>query len=307
MEFHGMCDASAAVRLAGTKILVANDDDNTLRTYDAERGGEPLASTDLSAFVAGESKRREAQAAREESDIEGAAIALGKVFWITSHARGDKGKKDDSQSRFFATTLPADGAAPEPSGASYAELRRDFASAAPLAAYRLKKAAKREAEEDGALNIEGLALAPDGASLLIGFRSPLNAGRALVVPLTNAAAVVAGSSPPRFDSPWDLDLGGLGVRDLAAWNGHVLVAAGPPHKPGDFALFAWDYGGGTVARVQTEALAGTSPEALVPFDEARVLALSDDGDRLLDGGRCGKLQPKSARRFRGTWLRITRD
>jgi hypothetical protein len=306
VTFHGMCDASGAVRLSGNRIVVANDDDNALRVYDAEKGGEPLSTTDLSEFVGGDQANREAHAAREESDIEAGTLAFGKAFWITSHARGDKGKKDDSLSRFFATTFP-EGSPAAPAGRSYTELRRDLADSPALGDYRLKKAAKREPEEEGGLNIEGLALGPDG-SLLVGFRNPLSAGRALVVPLTNAAAVVAGGTRAQFEPPWELDLGGRGVRDLTPWKGHLLVAAGPAAKDGDFRLFVWDFGGKTIAPVDTTALSDSSPEAVVVFEEKdRVLALSDDGDRLQDGIRCGKTRPEAARRFRGTWLRIARD
>ena len=304
--FHGMCDASGAVRLAGSRVVVANDDDNALRVYDAEKGGEPLSSTDLSAFVAGDQKNREAHAASEESDIEAGTLAFGKAFWITSHGRGDKGKKDDSLSRLFATVLAESGQI-APADRSYAELRRDLADSPALASYRLKKASKRDPEDQGGLNIEGLALGPNG-SLLVGFRNPLSAGRALVVPLTNAAAVVGGGARAQFETPWELDLGGRGVRDLTTWKGQVLVAAGPPEKAGDFQLYVWDVAGKTVAPVETSALEGSSPEALVAFeDQDRVLVLSDDGDRLQDGIRCGKAKPDTVRRFRGTWLRIARE
>jgi hypothetical protein len=128
----------------------------------------------------------------------------------------------------------------------------------------------------------------------------------------NAAAVVAGSARAQFEPPWELDLGGRGVRDLtpfpAPGKGQLLVAAGPSGKDGDFRLFVWDYGAKTVAPVETTALLDSSPEALVAFDDQdRVLVLSDDGDRLQDAIRCGKTKPYAARRFRGFWLRITRD
>jgi hypothetical protein len=126
-----------------------------------------------------------------------------------------------------------------------------------------------------------------------------------VVPLTNAAAVVTGGARARFEPPWELDLGGRGVRDLTPWKGQLLLAAGPAAKNGDFRLFTWDFGAKTVAPVDTTALGDSSPEALVAFeDQDRVLVLSDDGDRLQGGIRCGKAKPDSARRFRGTWLRI---
>lgn len=303
--FHGMCDASAAVRLSDNRIVVANDDDNVLRVYDAAKGGEPLASTDVSAFVGGDSKRRESGDSREEADIEGAALAAGRAFFITSHARGDKGKKDDSLSRFFTVTLGDPGSA-VPAGVSYAELRRDLAESPPLLPFRFKKAAKRDPEEEGGLNIEGLALDPGGKDLLVGFRNPLSGTRALVVPLTNGAEVTGSGARAAFGNPYALDLGGRGIRDLAAFAEQVLVVAGPPVQAGDFRLFVWDVPRGTVSPVDAPPFGDFAPEAAVAFEGDRVLLASDDGDRMQEGYRCGKTKPESARRFRGQWLRLTR-
>lgn len=45
----GMCDASLAVPIDAHRFLVANDEDNPLRVYDATRGGEPSEELDTSA------------------------------------------------------------------------------------------------------------------------------------------------------------------------------------------------------------------------------------------------------------------
>lgn len=46
--FTGMCDASGAVELSRDLFAVADDEDNVLRIYDANRGGAPLSSSDVS-------------------------------------------------------------------------------------------------------------------------------------------------------------------------------------------------------------------------------------------------------------------
>src|SRR5688572_741580 len=48
VTFIGMCDASGAVPLGARTFAVADDEGNVLRVYDSDRGGEPIASADLS-------------------------------------------------------------------------------------------------------------------------------------------------------------------------------------------------------------------------------------------------------------------
>jgi hypothetical protein len=66
LSMQGACDGSAAVMVDGTRVLVANDEDNVLRVYDASRGGAPTATFDLTPLL------RLPEAGRE-ADIEGAA------------------------------------------------------------------------------------------------------------------------------------------------------------------------------------------------------------------------------------------
>src|SRR5262249_10286390 len=135
----------------------------------------------------------------------------------------DKGKKDDGQSRFFATELPAGATSPKPVGTAYADLRRDIRDADSLDGVKLGKATKIDPEHEGGLNIEGLA--SFGGNLLIGFRNPLDGKRALVVPMTNAKDVIATGASAKLDKPVTFDLGGRGIRDLVAWKGLLLIVA----------------------------------------------------------------------------------
>jgi hypothetical protein len=46
--FIGMCDASGASALSDALFAVANDEDNILRVYDADKGGGAIAEYDVS-------------------------------------------------------------------------------------------------------------------------------------------------------------------------------------------------------------------------------------------------------------------
>jgi hypothetical protein len=79
----------------------------------------------------------------------------------------------------------------------------------------------------------------EGGSALIGFRSPIPNGRALVVPLWNPLEVTRGGRA-RLGEPMLLDLGGRGLRSLSTWRGRYLIVAGEPASGGPSTLYEWD-------------------------------------------------------------------
>ncbi|MDR7332299.1 DUF3616 domain-containing protein [Roseateles asaccharophilus] len=221
-RFEGLCDASAAVALDARHFIVADDERNTLVVYrrgEAQRVGE----VDLAKFLK----------AKKESDLEGAAQLGSRIYWIASHARNSAGELREDRHRFFATEVR--GASVEPVGRPYTALQHDLLAHAALAPL-LTGAAQRAAEAEGGFNIEGLATAADG-SLLIGLRSPVPQGKAIVVPLLNPAELVDGKGPARFGAVIRLDLGGHGVRSLERVGSGYLIAAGPTGDDGTFAVF----------------------------------------------------------------------
>src|SRR5688572_6334377 len=108
--FTGMCDASGAVALSDTLFAVADDEDNVLRIYDAQRGGAAVATSDaladmaLDLAAAGGHKRAKKP---RELDIEGATRIGDTALWITSHGRSSSGKLRPERLVLFGTTAPA--------------------------------------------------------------------------------------------------------------------------------------------------------------------------------------------------------
>ncbi len=292
--YRGMCDASAGVPLAGELFAVADDEDNRLRVYSRAAPGEAVAIVDLGAFL-------ELEAKSPEIDFEAATRAGDRIYWLGSHGRSKGGKPRPNRLRLVATSVDAAGAL-APVGRPYTGLIDDLLDEPRLAAYDLRAAEARAPKEVGGLNIEGLATMPDG-SLLIGFRNPIPGGRALLVPLLNAAALVDGSEArARFGEPLALDLGGLGVRGLErSGAGYVIVAGDFGEQRGTGKLFAWD---GAAAPVPLAIDLGTlNPEGLVVFpDRDRWLVLSDDGSVSIGGRACKELPDTAARRFRAAWV-----
>jgi hypothetical protein len=352
IAFEGMCEPSAAVD-AGTaggerrRLVVANDGDNLLRAYDAERGGAPVPVLDLDEYLRIPPAERGER--RGRADIEGAARLGNRIFWIASHSReSDRGDLRPNRHRFFATTAdPATsaaagaGAAPalRPVGASRSLLRA-------LAEERLGlrraigtdgRGKPRERDEDAkpegnGLNIEGLARGRKDGTLLIGLRSPLRDGKAILLPFANPREVVDKKrARPDLGRPILLDLGGRGVRSIEYADGapserRYLIVAGPPGDGDDFTLYRWSgEPGDRPAEIPGAAAAFRrfaeepdergerfrfGPEALVVDggSGATLRLLSDDGDRPMGGpdGRTCQAggAPVERRSFRGTVLRL---
>jgi Protein of unknown function (DUF3616) len=298
VEFEGTCDASGAVAVDERHFAVADDEDNILRVYDAVAGGEPVRKTNLSKQIALKK--------RGEADIEAATSMGGRAFWLTSHGRNAKGEADPNRSLFITTDLPGLDEKVEVQGEVYRDLLADLQTDPSLLGYDLRHASELSPKQPGGLNIEGLSATPDGR-LLIGFRSPVPRGRALILPIENPDALYT-AGKPRFGVPIELDLGGLGVRSLSWWRGAYLIAAGPTAGAGPSRLYRWS-GAGTPARLAAEAVfANANPEAFFSAEaNDEVLVLSDDGEHAIHGKACKKLKGKKHKRFRGVWLKLPLD
>ena len=276
-HYSGLCEASAAVALDDKHFAVADDESNDLRIYRVGtrlpvRPPVPLADF-LKTTVKGEAKA---------SDLEAAARVGDTVYWLSSHSLTSAGKSRDWRRRLFATQIDTRTPPPQlkPIGKPYAGLLDALLAAPALKSLGLAEAAKLPPEAAGGLNIEGLAAAADGG-LLIGFRNPLVAGKALLIPLQNPAELVNARAAPRFAAPITLDLGGRGIRSIERTRSGYLIVAGPTGNAGSFALFKWSgvaADAPVVTRITLPAHFG--PEALIVLPGSdQALLLSDDGAR----------------------------
>jgi hypothetical protein len=295
VEFEGACDASGAVPVDETHFAVADDEDNVLRVYDAVHGGDAVRKTNLAKQISLKKKG--------EADIEAATSIGGRAFWLTSHGRNSKGNEDPNRSLVITTELPSVDEKIDVEGEVYRELLQDLEREPALARYDLKAASELAPKEPGGLNIEGLTATPDG-KLLVGFRSPVPGGKALIVPIENAEALYTAGKPV-FGAPIELGLGGLGVRSLSWWRGAYLIAAGPTADGGPARLYRWRGPGSEPQLAAEAAFADANPEAFFTAESNdEILVLSDDGARDIGGKACKKLKGKKNKRFRGLWLKL---
>ena len=301
VTFSGMCDASAAVALSRRTVLVADDEDNVLRVYDAEHGGAPTSELDLSALLQLPMKARRNDAPPEapEVDIEAAARIDERAYFVTSHGRNSRGKLKSERLRFFATSTPESGKL-SMIGQPYTGLLDDLLDDPRLSAFDLRAASLLSPKAPGGLNIEGMT-ARNGGGVWLGFRNPIPQGRALLVPLLNPQELVLGQRA-RFGDPVLLDLGGLGVRGLSSWRGRYLIAAGRFDGEHAARMFSWN-GSEPPTPLTVPGIDRYDPEALfTPEDRDEVLLLSDDGALRVDDEECKRLKDRSRKRFRGLWF-----
>lgn len=101
--------------------------------------------------------------------------------------------------------------------------------------------------KDGGINVEGLAWDPRGGRLLLGLRSPVVDGHALVVPVRlrdPRGAFSADNLEVEGTKAIRLPLGGSGIRsieyDERAQIFRVITGAGPNSEKMDFKLWEWD-------------------------------------------------------------------
>lgn len=299
--FTHLCDASAVAPLGGNQFFVSSDEPtldgkNQLKIYEFPMP-EPVQKLDISKFLRGDGSMHDPDS--PEADIESATRIGNTIYWISSHGRDGRQIFRPDRQRFFAISLQ--NGVWRPLGAPYTTLLADLMRLVPEIA---AAEAEGRAPESGGASIEGLCQG-QGDELLIGFRSPLLEGRALVVPLLNPLATVTGKAA-RLGAPFTLDLQGQGIRDwLKVRDDFWFIIAGSSHSGGSFALFSWNGHPATppVALGEIDSLAegigldNFNPEGLLQLADGTCWLLSDDGDRKF-GGRRNKDLPASARSFR---------
>ena len=216
-------------------------------------------------------------------DLEGLAVdAAGFIYGITSHSRDDDGDEKKSREKLVRFRVEGDRVVgPEVVDGLKAALTSRHAVLAAAAQVRDVKAS-------GGLNIEGLEISPDQQQLLIGFRSPLREGRALIARVENPSAVFDSDETPRIAATLEeLDLGGHGIRGLSyvpALAAYLVIGGPTSREPADFVLWFWSgEPGAPPRRVDVSGLRGfekaegVSPAVVGGIEQ--IVIVSDDGNR----------------------------
>ena len=205
----------------------------------------------------------------------------GNVYAITSHSRNTKGEEKKSREKLLRFRVEGDRMV---SPVVVTGLKSALAAAHSIVA---QAAAIPDVKSDGGLNIEALEMAPDGQRLLIGFRSPLLGGQAIVASLDNPAAAFEGDAARISPELVTLDCGGDGLRALSwvpALNGYLLVSGPVTKEQVQFRLWFWSGRTGDRPRpVSVDSLPGFEHaegiSAVIVAGAPKIMVVSDDGSR----------------------------
>ena len=296
--YSGMADASGAIAISSNLFIVASDEDSILRLYRNDRAGAPVKVFDFGTFL-------DLRGKSLETDLEAGTRMGNRAFWISSHGTNKDAKGRPNRRRFFATDIEVNGGQVmlSPVGQPCESLLDDLIADARFAQFHLAEAARRAPKTPGALAIEGLSATPEG-HLLIGFRNPIPDEKALIIPLLNPDEVIVGKRA-RFGEAIQLDLEGLGVRDLAYHEGTYIIIAGSFHGGGKFQLYRWGGVGTKPKFIKAKHLGDYTPEAIIIYPEkglGEIQILSDDGARIVDGVPRKELHSPGRLTFRSFWV-----
>jgi len=280
----GLYEPSAVQQLPDGRFLVVEDEkESPLSLFELQPDGsvtsEPLRVPDKHWW----SWNDPFEDLRKLDDLEGATLdRAGYVYAITSHSRTDAGEVKKSREKLIRFRIEGNHVQ---AAQVYGGLRQALAEAHPLLA---EAAAVLDVKNASGLNIEALELSADQNRLMIGFRSPLQARRALIAYLDNPQGLFERAEAPRIAPKLaSLDLGGHGLRGMAyvqALGGYLLLSGPVAKEEVQFGLWFWS------GRPQ-EAPRPVSADGLPGFEHAEgvtaavvqgrdhILIVSDDGSR----------------------------
>lgn len=207
------------------------------------------------------------------------------VYAITSHSLDGKGKLNHKRNRLVRFTLNHKKLAEI---TMIENLRQWLITSYP----ELKKSSRiKNVQNDGGLNIEGLAYDKNEQQLLIGLRSPLNKqDQAIIIPVS--------MNEPTFNNKLfngkaneliTLDLNGAGIRDFSYvqyLNAFLILSGTSSDSKKSAKLWLWKRGQKPVkVKIKGTKKLGTA-EGITPVkllnQDAGIMIVIDDGDRELD-------------------------
>ena len=282
-RFRTIYEPSSAASLSDGRIVIVEDESLRplhLLTPDStlDFQSKALTTASLIDVVSGKGK------AEKLDDLEGLAIdKQDTVYAITSHSRTASGKRTPGREKLVRFRLDGNEIVDL---RVYTDLTGELAAAFPALDRAVRERTVKQSKD---LNIEALGLSADGRRLLIGLRSPVVDGRALIVVVENRDDVFERGGLPLFaPEPWYLDLDKGGIRALAydpELEGYLIISQREDQKGKPFKLWFWP--GDPAVKPRRVSIAGVEninrAEGITPIvqnGERRLMIVFDDGNRL---------------------------
>lgn len=299
--FHtGYSDGSAALALDDDYMVIPDDERNILNVYHRYQSGLPVKTFDYSG-ISGLGLTDSSNGAPREIDVEAAVRGVSspnRTYWLGSLSNQSTGSFNSrpNRNRLFALDITGTGAATAFTYAGvYQDLRTSLINWGTTHGLGLSAsaAANQDPKRNNGFNIEGMAFAPDNATMYIAFRAPLmpvtNRINALIAPVRNFESWFGNgtTNTPFLDTPILLNLGGRGIRDIARLNaGLYIILAGDYDDAGAIATVVYRWNGNPLdAPVEMPGfnVNGLNPEGILPVFKSGTMS-QDELQLISDNG-----------------------
>ena len=229
-KFYNIFEPSGATTMPDGKVLIVEDEsgENALKLIEVDNDGDIVEIGNL--YLPKAIKKR---FKKDIEDIEALASKKNIVYAITSHSLSRSGKAQKKREQLIRFKYE-DGSIENFD--TYGELKKDlykeFSS--------FFKAGVFSADE---INIEGLCYDKVGKRLLLGFRSPVKDGKAIIIAIENPDEVFLEKKRPQFSKPIFINLYGLGIRDItydSFKDGYWIIAGSVSNRDSQFQLWYLD-------------------------------------------------------------------
>jgi len=229
-KFFNVFEPSGATTLPDGKVLIVEDESgiNSLKLVEFSANGKVVEIGSL--YM---SKKLKRVFKKEIEDLEAVTSDGDIVYAITSHSLSKKNGRKLSRERFIMFKYE-DGAVED--FHMYSDLKRDLALSFP-------ELSKKSAFSTTEINIEGLCYDSSTKRLIVGFRSPVVNGDAILLEIENPREIFTKGERPKFSQPIRLNLQGLGVRDITydvKKNGFWILAGSVNERNNSFTLWFWN-------------------------------------------------------------------
>lgn len=288
----GYSDASGAVNMGKGYMLVADDEQNVLSLYKQKQSGLPLMSFDYGAYcLSGEETGKEVDC---EALVQ-SPTGEKRIYGIGSLGNGGK-KYSERPSRDILFAVSYKDEVPSvvfKFEGAFQELRRKLLKWGDENGFGFSVSAatgERPKQESG-FNVEGMAFAPDNATLWIGMRAPLlpviERKKGLLIPILDFEKWFRDGHKVKnliLGRPILIDLKGRGIRDIirVSTNKYIIVG-GKSTEEKDAALFQWSgKPEESPIEIPIAGIGSLNIEAAIPLNndmgfDGRLQLICDDG------------------------------
>lgn len=229
-KFYNIFEPSGAATMPDGKVLIVEDEssENAVKLIEVEADGDVVEIGNL--YLP---KKIKKIFKKQIEDIEAMSSDGNIVYAITSHSLSRSNKVRASREKIMMFKYE-DGAIVD--FHDYGDLKKDlykeFSSFFETTLFSMND-----------INIEGLSFEDVTKTLLVGFRSPVVDGKAILVPIKNPQEIFLKGEKPEFAKPISINLHGLGIRDItfdAQKDGFWIIAGSSNNRDAAFQLWYLD-------------------------------------------------------------------